>query len=104
MLYIDTLCGFLDNLLQSGEGGLYFPQNREYVSTDELAREIANAHHAALFQPRGFGRLLHWLGRNGGTIGKLFGTLTYDQSMSVKFMPENQTAFAQSIRETEAVE
>ena len=41
MLYIDTLCAFMDDLLQSGEGGLYFPQNRAYVSTDELARAIA---------------------------------------------------------------
>lgn len=104
MLYIDTLCAFLDHLLQSGEGGLYFPQNPVYVSTDELAGSIAKAYGLWLFQPAGFGWLLRLLGRNGGSIGKLFGTLTYDQSMSNAFMPENPTAFALSIRETEAME
>lgn len=104
MLYIDTLCGFLDNLLQSGEGGLYFPQNPVYVSTAELARAIADAHDLRLFQPAGFGWLLRFLGRNGGSIGKLFGVLTYDLSMSKAFMPEQPVSFARSIRETEAAQ
>lgn len=103
MLYIDTLCAFMDALLQSGEGGLYFPQNRAYVSTDVLALAIAKAHCMVLLRPSGFGWLLKLLGRNGGTIGKVFGTLTYDQSMSTKLMPEQQTEFFQSIAETEAV-
>lgn len=102
MLYIDTLCGFLAALLDSGEGGTYFPQNAEYVNTAALARAIADAHGTVLFQPYGFGWFLRLLGKNGGMIGKLFGTLTYDHAMSVRFMPEKQTPFLQSIRETEA--
>lgn len=104
MLYIDTLCRFLDALLQSGEGGLYFPQNAEYGSTDRIALAVAKAHGTALFRPRGLGWLLRLLSRNGGTVGKVFGSLTYDLSMSVKFMPEDQPEFDQSILETEAVE
>ena len=104
MLYIDTLCGFLDALLESGEGGLYFPQNSAYVCTDDLVLAIAKAHRMVLLRPRGFGWLLRMLAGNGGTIGKVFGSLTYDQSMSVKFMPRKQTEFFQSIRKTEAAE
>lgn len=102
MLYIGTLCAFLENLLQSGEGGLYFPQNGDYVSTDALARAVAKAHQIMLWQPGGLGWLLRILGRNGGTIGKVFGTLTYDQTMSEAFSPENQPNFQQTIAETEA--
>jgi nucleoside-diphosphate-sugar epimerase len=104
MLYIDTLCKFMDALLESGEGGLYFPQNGAYVSTDDLALAVAKAHGTVLFRPRGLGWLLRLLGRNGGTVGKVFGSLTYDQSMSGKFMPRQQTEFFRSILETEAVE
>jgi len=103
MLYIDTLCAFMDSLLQSGNGGLYFPQNSAYVSTDALARAIARAHCMKLWQPRGFGWLLKWIGQNGGMIGKVFGTLTYDLSMSEAFMPKIQPTLIQSIFATEAV-
>ena len=44
MLYIDTLCAFVERLADSGAGGLYFPQNREYVSTCAMVREIAACH------------------------------------------------------------
>jgi len=103
MLYIDTLCAFMEGLLQSGQGGLYFPQNREYSSTDALASAVAAAHRCRLWQPRGFGWLLRLLGKNGGTIGKVFGTLTYDQAMSTAFMPEKQPEFALTIAKTEGV-
>jgi nucleoside-diphosphate-sugar epimerase len=102
MLYINTLCAFMDALLESGAGGLFFPQNRNYVTTDDLALAIAKAHRMVLFRPHGFGWLLKLMGRNGGTVGKVFGTLTYDQSMSTKLMPKKQTEFFQSIVETEA--
>ena len=103
MLYINTFCAFMDMLLQSGSGGLYFPQNNAYVSTDRLARAIANANHRRLWQPNGFGWLLRLLGKNGGTIGKVFGTLTYDMEMSRTFMPEEQPELEQSILQTEAM-
>jgi nucleoside-diphosphate-sugar epimerase len=102
MLYIDTLCAFLQALLESGEGGLYFPQNRAYVSTTELARQIALAHSRRLWQPAGLGWLLTALSRRVETIGKVFGTLTYDQSMSDAFRPATETALPDSVRQTEA--
>jgi UDP-glucose 4-epimerase len=102
MLYVDTLCAFMEKLLESGEGGLYFPQNREYVSTSELAGQIALAHGRRLWQPRGAGRLLGALARRGGAMGKVFGTLTCDQRMSDAFRPAEETPFADSIRATEA--
>lgn len=104
MLYINTLCAFMDSLLQSGGGGLYFPQNRAYVSTDDLAFAIAKAYHFHLFRPRGFAWLLRLIGKRDGTIAKMFGTLTYDLSMSETFMPRDQAQLLQSIRETEVVE
>lgn len=102
MVYIDTLCAFLQLLVESGEGGLYFPQNRKYVATDELARQIALAHGKRLWQPRGLGWLLKRLAQKGGTASKVFGTLTYDQTMSDVFRPERELTFAETIRATEA--
>ena len=58
--------------------------------------------HSRLWQPTGLGWLLRLLGKNGGTIGKVFGTLTYDREMSKAFMPENQPSLQQSVEATEA--
>ena len=104
MLYIDTFCAVLESLLESGNGGLYFPQNSAYVSTDELVCAIGKAHCIPMFCPRGLGWLLRALSKRGGTIGKVFGTLTYDHAMSADCMPDNELTFAQSIFETEAVQ
>ena len=41
MLYIDNLCEFLYQLILSGKGGIYFPQNPEYTKTSEMVRIIA---------------------------------------------------------------
>ena len=102
MLYIDVLCRFMARLLDSGLGGLYFPQNQAYVSTDALAREIARAHGKKLWQPAGLGWLLTALARRGGVAGKVFGTLTYDQAMSAAFLEDEQPAFAETVRAAEA--
>lgn len=102
MLYIGTLCRFLAALLESGEGGLFFPQNRDYVTTDALARQIALCHGKRLWQPRGAGWLLRALAGRVGMVGKVFGTLTYDRRMSTAFRDDQEPAFAQTIRETEA--
>ncbi len=102
MLYIDTLCDFLQTLITQQAGGLYFPQNHDYVATCELAKQIALAHGKHIRQIRGFGWLLTLLSRRGGTIGKVFGSLTYDQAMSNAYRPAQEPAFAETIRVTEA--
>jgi UDP-glucose 4-epimerase len=102
MLYIDMLCAFVEALLQSGAGGLYFPQNPEYVRTDALAAAIARAHGRRLWQPRGLGWLLHLLAPRVPTIGKVFGTLTYAQDMSKAFAGGEIIPFAETVRRTEA--
>lgn len=101
MLYVGNLCLFMGRLLESGQGGLYFPQNREYVSTDGLAREIAKANGKKLWQPGGWGGLLRALGRKNSLFGKVFGSLTYDQAMSECFRGEEEWNFASSIALTE---
>ncbi|HNW85655.1 MAG TPA: NAD-dependent epimerase/dehydratase family protein [Candidatus Limiplasma sp.] len=101
MLYIDCLCQFMARLLESGEGGLYFPQNEAFVSTDSLVRQIALAHGKRLWQPRGLGWLLAGLAKRGGAVGKVFGTLTYDQAMSQALREDAQPAFEATVRAAE---
>jgi len=101
MLYIGTLCAFAEKLIESGEGGLYFPQNREYVNTSDMVRLIAECHGKKLSLIPGFAWLMSLLEKRVGVVGKVFGTLTYDLSMSTAFADENELSFAETIRLTE---
>lgn len=102
MLYIGTLCSFVQNLLESGEGGLYFPQNREYVGTNALMTEVARNHGKRICLLPGFGWLLKLLEGKVMLVEKVFGSLTYDQQMSQAFRPADELEFAATIEQTEA--
>lgn len=101
MLYVGNLCVFMEALLKSGEGGLYFPQNKAYVSTGELVKQIAKAHGRRLWQPAGLGWLIGLAARHSATLSKVFGSLTYDQAMSAAFGDAPQLDFDQTIALTE---
>lgn len=102
MLYIDCLCAFIRRLVDSGEGGLYFPQNSEYVGTDELVRQVSLCHGKRLRLVRGLGWIIKPLSKSVSTLGKVFGSLTYDKGMSAAFADEPQPDFAETVRLTEA--
>ncbi len=101
MLYIDTLCAFLQALIKSQQGGLFFPQNEAYVSTNELVTSIAKARNKSLYLVPCFGWLLAGLSTKIGFVGKVFGSLTYDQSMSDAFRPLSTISFEKTIHNTE---
>ena len=61
MLYIGTLCRFMEKLVESRQGGLYFPQNRDYVNTTEMVRLIAECHSRKLCCIPGFAWLFKLL-------------------------------------------
>ena len=104
MLYIGTLCSFVKSLVESGKGGLYFPQNRAYVNTTVLVKNVAACHGKRILALPGFNRLLRLLENKVGLVGKVFGSLTYDQSMSDAFRPVDELDFASTIAETEGLQ
>lgn len=96
MLYIDNLCEFLCLLMQSGEAGIYFPQNAEYVRTSEMVREIAKATGHKIW----ITKLLNpavWIagkipGKINGMVNKAFGNMCYEKSMSQAFQGSYRVA------------
>lgn len=105
MLYIGNLCKFLALLILNEEKGTFYPQNREYVQTAELVRQIAAAHGRRICLSGIFHPFLWLFGRMGGRLGgqvnKAFGNLTIDQRLS-EYREEYQIySFEGSIRRTE---
>jgi len=98
MIYIDNLSEFVKQICDNTRGGLFFPQNSEYVNTSEMVRLIAEAHGKKIIMTKLFDPILRLL--NIGILNKVFCNLIYAQSIAdnVEFL-----TFKQSIRLTENV-
>lgn len=86
MIYVENLAQFVRQLVERGEGGLFFPQNSEYASTAELVRLIAAAKGGKVRFWRALNPLVQLVSRLPGPAGRLcgkaFGSLTIDQGLS----------------------
>ncbi len=86
MLYVENLAEFIRLLTEAGTGGIFYPQNVEYVSTAEMVRLIGKA----LGRKIRLWRLLNlpvrlavkMPGKIGAMAGKAFGSLTIDKGLS----------------------
>lgn len=79
MIFIDNLCEFVKQLIDNSSGGLFFPQNKEYVNTGEMVKLIAEVNGRKLRLTKLFNPLLYLLKVN--ILNKVFGDLVYDKSM-----------------------
>ena len=76
MIYIDGLSEFVRRLIDKGEGGLYFPQNGEYVCTSEMVSYIAKYSGKKIALTGLFNPIISKLKMN--VINQVFGDLYYD--------------------------
>lgn len=106
MLYIGNLCEFLCLLMKSGDGGIYFPQNAEYVRTSEMVKMIARTAGHRIWVTKLLNPAV-WAagkipGKVSGMVNKAFGNMTYEMGMSEAFEGKYQYYTAErSIRLTE---
>lgn len=106
MLHIDNLCEFLFLLMESGEGGIYFPQNAEYVKTCEMVKEIAKCVGHRIWITKVLNLFVRIAGKIpgkiSGMVNKAFGNLVYEKSMSESFAGKYQVRkLRETIRATE---
>ncbi|MCI9619177.1 MAG: NAD-dependent epimerase/dehydratase family protein [Dorea sp.] len=86
VLHVDNLSEFVYLLISSGEGGIFFPQNAEYVKTYEMVKEIARCAGHQIWITELLNPLV-WIaekipGKVSGKIHKAFGSLVYEKNMS----------------------
>lgn len=106
MLYVENLAEYVRRLVESGEGGIFFPQNSEYTGTSRMVKEIAktSGRNIRLMRALNLPVLIAAKvpGKVGGMVNKAFGSLTIDQSLSQKHIAEYQFfSLEESIKRTE---
>lgn len=83
MIYIDNLSSVIEHIIQEGKGGLFFPQNADYISTADMVRSIAAEAGRKVFAVGLFDPLIKLLAKRIGLFSKVFGSLTYAMDMNV---------------------
>lgn len=81
MIFVDNLSEFIRLIIDNQESGLFFPQNHEYVNTNELVKLIAMEHKKRLFLSNLMGRGVKLLA-NMSTVNKVFGNLVISPELS----------------------
>lgn len=105
MLHIDNLCEFMCKLILCGEGGIYFPQNKEYTKTSDLVAEIRRASHKKSKNIKALSPAVkiayHIPGKARGLVNKAFGNNCYDQELSKYSFEYSLSTLNDSIKKTE---
>lgn len=103
MLYIENLAEFLRQLIEKNIGGVFHPQNSEYVTTANMVELIRTAKGKKTMPVRFLNPFVKLASRMSGKIGgmanKAFGSLTIDRSISVNEISEYQVcSLEESVR------
>lgn len=102
MLHIDNLCECIRLIIEHSEAGFFYPQNKEYVNTSLLVKEIREQQGKKIILVRIFNPLLRILGFKVKLVNKVFGSYIYDKAMS-NYLDYAYCVndFKESIRKTE---
>ena len=101
MIYITNLCEFVRFIIEEGKSGIYFPQNKEYVKTSDLVKEIASVHGKSIVMLRWLNVMLVF-SKKIAILRKVFGSLAYEKSLSYMRGWSYETIdFITSIKESE---
>lgn len=83
MCAIERFCEFVRMLIERQKGGVFFPQDKDYVKTAELVRQIAKAHQKRVILFKGLNWAIYLMGFVPGKCGRLvnraFGSLVYER-------------------------
>lgn len=80
MIYIDNLCSFIKFSIDNRLHGLYFPQNKEYTQTTNMARIISNQLGKKVFFSKLLGFAVLVCRPFIGILQKAFGSLIYQDT------------------------
>lgn len=85
MIYADNLCELLRLIIENQVGGIYFPQELEYIHTSKLVKDISKVAGKKMWVTKIFNPVLRLVSGKIRFVRKAFGSLVYDKSLSGHF-------------------
>lgn len=97
VLYVENLAEFVTQLVERELGGMFWPQNAEYMATGEAVYELARAQGKRLHLSKLLAPLAAFACGHINVARKAFGSLYYDQSLSEYGLDYQDCSFGESI-------
>ena len=85
MIYIDNLCEFIKQAIDNEKSGIFYPQNKEYVSTKQIIQVMSDSMNKKMHFIKLFNPILKLMAKKVNLINKVFGTKIYAKELSEKF-------------------
>lgn len=85
MIYADNLCELIRLIIENQVGGIYFPQEPEYIHISKLVKDISKSVGKKMLVTKVFNPLLRLISGKVRFVRKAFGSLVYDKSLSGHF-------------------
>ena len=82
MLYIDNLCQFVKEYIDSESFGLFLPQDIDYVNTSIMVKELAKRNGKSIHLSKTVGLIVKFIGFRINVVNKIFGNLVYAKEKS----------------------
>lgn len=101
MIHVDNLSEFIRLVMVNQDSGIFYPQNAEHVKTAELIAEIRKVEGKPTHLTKLFNPIINLLVNRLTVLNKVFGSLTYDMSLSEYKEDYRVHNFRQSIEVTE---
>lgn len=100
MIFIDNLCEFVKIIIDEEKEGLFFPQNKEYISTVDIVKAICEKNNKKIYFSHLLGLAVKIFMPFVSKIQKAFGTLIYDIKDEWNYSyckTDNQTTLEKSL-------
>ena len=97
VLYIGNLVELVAKLAESGRGGVYFPQNKKYMSTSKAVSDLAKAQSKRMYLTVVLNPLVRIACSRFITAKKAFGNMYYDMNISKCDFEYQIVSFKESI-------
>ena len=85
MIYIDNLCQFFKQVIDKNLNGTFYPQKREYMSTKQIIKVMAETMNKRMHFTKIFNPILKLLSKHIEIINKVFGNKVYSKELSGDF-------------------
>ena len=99
MIYIDNLCEFFKQVINKQKSGIFYPQNREYISTKDIIKILAEKQGKKIYFVKLFNPIIKFLSKYVNLINKVFGNKVYSKELSENFdyiVVENEESIRRS--------
>ncbi|SCM98750.1 UDP-glucose 4-epimerase, NAD-dependent (Conversion of UDP-galactose to UDP-glucose, Leloir galactose synthesis) [Bacillus mycoides] len=85
MIFIDNLCEFLRGVIDKELNGVFFPQNKEYVSTKDIINLMAINMEKKVYFIKTFNPVVKIMSKKINVVNKVLGNKAYDKKLIPDF-------------------